>query len=229
MRRKGFTLIELLVVIAIIAILAAILYPVLLSAKEQGRRSVCTQNLREVGMAFSMYAQDWAGVLPPFSLTDSWGPSGVTGLWTQLIKPYAAARRGAHVGIDYLVCPSRRTRAGIYAYAVNYPFIIGYPGFYGQKGSARLDKIPRNVWVVADGWIVCYHPGWWAFDADRDHDGLLDTMGATGIIYNGWGGNIHAGGSNCLFSDTHVRWISLRDWVTNKNKIWGVARNEPYR
>jgi prepilin-type N-terminal cleavage/methylation domain len=64
MRRHGFTLIELLVVIAIIAILAAILFPVFAQAREKARQTMCTSNLRNIGMAFLMYATDYDGKFP---------------------------------------------------------------------------------------------------------------------------------------------------------------------
>jgi len=54
--RKAFTLIELLVVIAIIAILMAILMPALNRAREQGRRAACMGNLKQLGLAWIMYA-----------------------------------------------------------------------------------------------------------------------------------------------------------------------------
>jgi prepilin-type N-terminal cleavage/methylation domain-containing protein/prepilin-type processing-associated H-X9-DG protein len=62
--RRGFTLIELLVVIAIIAILAAILFPVFARAREQARKAVCTSNLKQLVLAFRMYADDYDGYSP---------------------------------------------------------------------------------------------------------------------------------------------------------------------
>ena len=58
LRRVGFTLIELLVVIAIIAILMAIMMPALNRAKEQGKRAVCLNNLRQLTLAWIMYADE---------------------------------------------------------------------------------------------------------------------------------------------------------------------------
>jgi len=56
--KQGFTLIELLVVIAIISILAGLVLPALSRAKEMGRRAVCLNNLRQIYLAFDMYATD---------------------------------------------------------------------------------------------------------------------------------------------------------------------------
>ena len=57
-RKRGFTLIELLVVIAIIAVLMAILIPTLHRAREQGQRAVCLNSLKQLTLAWMLYAQD---------------------------------------------------------------------------------------------------------------------------------------------------------------------------
>src|ERR1700687_3605671 len=58
-RRIGFTLIDLLVVIAIIAILAAILFPVFAQARDKARQSACLSNAKQIGLAVTMYANDY--------------------------------------------------------------------------------------------------------------------------------------------------------------------------
>ncbi len=76
--RKGFTLIELLVVIAVIAMLIALLVPVLRSAREQAQRAVCLSNLRQLTLAWVAYADDNDGklVFGRDSGWRSWGPLG---------------------------------------------------------------------------------------------------------------------------------------------------------
>ncbi|MBN1444576.1 MAG: type II secretion system protein [Candidatus Omnitrophica bacterium] len=62
--RQGFTLIELLVVIAIIGVLAALLLPTLATARERARRTTCVNNLRQISMAYEMYAADFYEKFP---------------------------------------------------------------------------------------------------------------------------------------------------------------------
>ena len=63
-KSSGFTLIELIVVIAIIAILAAILFPVFAKVREKARQVSCLSNMKQLGLAFVQYSQDYDEVLP---------------------------------------------------------------------------------------------------------------------------------------------------------------------
>ncbi|HLJ57201.1 MAG TPA: type II secretion system protein [Chthonomonadaceae bacterium] len=64
MSRRGFTLVELLVVIGIIALVAAMVFPVLAAVRGKARETACLSNMRQHGLAFGMYAQDYDGYYP---------------------------------------------------------------------------------------------------------------------------------------------------------------------
>ncbi|MBW3637626.1 MAG: DUF1559 domain-containing protein, partial [Armatimonadetes bacterium] len=86
--RRGFTLIELLVVIAIIAILAAILFPVFGRARENARRSSCTSNLKQLGLAVLQYVQDNDGIYPSHARA-----TGTPVGWADSLGPYIKSRQ----------------------------------------------------------------------------------------------------------------------------------------
>jgi len=82
-QRKGFTLIELLVVIAIIAILAAILFPVFAKVREKARQISCMSNLKQLGVAVTMYTQDFDETEP--NGYNKWGSESG---WACEVFPY---------------------------------------------------------------------------------------------------------------------------------------------
>ena len=106
--KRAFTLVELLVVIAVIAILASILFPVFALARNSARRTVCASNLRQTGLAFSLYQQDNDGRFPTapaeiqdlthsynyYSFHDGFSEGAVDGLvsWTELALPYVGVK-----------------------------------------------------------------------------------------------------------------------------------------
>ena len=157
---RGFTLIELLVVIAIIAILAAILFPVFARARENARRASCLSNLRQIGLAWLQYAQDYDEVMMRVATT---GPAGKTFYWwgswdgttlnesEGLLQPYM---KNAQVQ----ACPSfqNRLRAnlGLTGYAYNNSYLS--PSTYAPPTWAET-PIPVSLAVVASpSETVCF-------------------------------------------------------------------------
>lgn len=83
---SGFSLIELLVVIGIIGILVALLIPAVQASRESARRTQCKNNLRQIGLALTMY-HEVARTLPP-AVTDTWAGSTQLHTWAVLILPF---------------------------------------------------------------------------------------------------------------------------------------------
>lgn len=124
-KQHGFTLIELLVVFAVISILAGILLPVFASARLVSKRSVCQSNLRQLYMAFDLYASDWDETFPC--------PGGQTGSLT-----YWAQEDGG--GVDaYLKNQSLNANSVFccpcYRSTWNSPY--GLPRSYGMNSFLR--------------------------------------------------------------------------------------------
>lgn len=100
-KTMGFTLIELLVVIAIIAILAAMLLPALSKAREKARQTACISNLKQLGLAELMYAQDNDGWATPVISAASLGV-----IWTAMLYNNGYVPVPTIGASSVLVCPS---------------------------------------------------------------------------------------------------------------------------
>lgn len=232
--RRAFTLIELLVAIAILAILAAILFPVFARAREKARQAVCGSNLRQIGMALVLYAQDCDECLPVAALDAGSGnatyPDGTAGryyLWHHQITPYAK-------NVQVFDCPSA-------------PASSRYRGGYGSHNAYGGNQL---IWQRA--LCVMNHPselilvmdGGWArgpsLDVDHWTDDpyyLLDwddlTNDTSGDDSNSPAPR-HNRHTNCVFADGHVKAMPTQTLVENtgpsawpgsadKRRMWDPA------
>lgn len=227
--RRAFTLIELLVVIAIIAILAAILFPVFAQVREKARQTSCLSNMRQIGVAYTMYMQDYDGSLPLTIM------SGGYASWLNACQPYIKNRRIFQCPSDASSRPFPQTDADWNAdyylpgtfdpnpeyfkfRRTSYTFNVWLMGpvveFPMVRGSDSLVDRPASVIYVAE------------IRDDSDLDHFSPMCWDTGVadprypycFQSGYGWDPqkkepteihitrHVGGSNYAYMDGHVKW-----------------------
>ena len=143
-RRTAFTLIELLVVISIVALLIAVLLPAIKKAKETTRRTICLSNLRQVGTAIHVYAQEHDGFFPDNSA--GWMNASLTFYAEISSSGYLALGHLYETGVvadpRMLFCPSQRE-----------PF-HSYPmGWYGPPLSGRAAQFDGRGILRSSGFV----------------------------------------------------------------------------
>ena len=223
-RLKGFTLIELLVVIAIIAILAAMLLPALSRAKEQARRGLCVNNLKQLGLLLNMYAQDWGGWFPT---RDS---SVVTGDTSNRTDPKANASLALLTGQtdistpeldtspytkDYrlFICPSARSDVSSGEDPSFIPGILTSPP---EGTSVSSGQQYTCSYAYAYGLNLQTHPDT-AIVADRKHIGNFTAIGWDGdSFYALRPQNNHTNqGVSVLYVGGHAKFVASIEYTSD--------------
>jgi prepilin-type N-terminal cleavage/methylation domain-containing protein/prepilin-type processing-associated H-X9-DG protein len=230
--RRGFTLIELLVVIAIIAILAAILFPVFAQARGKARQATCVSNLKQVGLAIHMYAQDYDELMP-------WSASNVVPAthfsWYQLCEPYVKSgvvrnEDGSLKAVAFYRCPSYDDRTVPMAagdpvppafatapdpsrsYTANGNLMPSYSSGFGKWFPARQLMSLASINQAAQVVLVSHNSGGRTMAGGDDW--TTGCMGTEAGCPEGWNSSFycagrfqHNGGSVYLLADGHAKFF----------------------
>ena len=225
---SAFTLIELLVVIMIITLLMGILVPVLHKAKEQGKDVVCRSNLRQVGLAANLYAED----------NDLYVPRGAAGgagrAWYQVLMPFLAQKpvNNDYRAVDIFRCPSYPDKFQTVCFVVNGWDFQGRQDMVGKEITTptRLTEctVKANTVFLADN-----EDGKWrqiiktAADPGTDrcdvwNPGHLPSSNSEDLTLGRRVARArHKNGCNLLFLDWHVDWMPANDITV---EMWRFER-----
>jgi len=239
--RRGFTLIELLVVIAIIAILAAILFPVFARARENARRTSCLSNMKQIGLGFMQYTQDYDEKLPRNEY--AWSGTGLIN-WDEAIYPYvkstqlfqcpSAVGASTAASTQYNQDATGTSLTGQWTGFPNRDYgMNGYlvPGLASTIGGALVDNngflalasIGNAAEVFLAGEARRSNLGGWYGSILYAHNS--STQITYGNDQGGVFGSIHLEGANWLYADGHAKWLKPNG-ITGP---WNVAtRRAPW-
>jgi prepilin-type N-terminal cleavage/methylation domain-containing protein/prepilin-type processing-associated H-X9-DG protein len=203
--RHGFSLIELLVVIGILTLLVALLLPSLRAARDSANRTKCAAQLRQVGTAFQLYANENRGWLPAWSSGWKTWPSGLPDdtpgpAWTIELIPYVGDPDSAVYN-----CPSFPERER------NYFIEAVWSGANGRN-AMKLSDISLSSQFILSGDVtqILAYPHPFGKYATNDAD-FSDEFGPLLMFPEEGGLLMHRGGNNVLFADSHVETFASFD------------------